>query len=81
MKIRLTLYGETHNDVAISHWNIATSFGTLKDYKKGIEYYEKSLQIKKNVFSENHDDVANLLRNIGISYNDLGESRKAIDYH
>ena len=50
------------------------------ELSKALEYYEKSLEIKKKVYSENHPSLVELYNNIGLVYDRMGEYLKVLDY-
>jgi tetratricopeptide (TPR) repeat protein len=62
---------------------ILHNFGNLiksrGDYKKALEYYERSLRIKEEL--DNRVGVAASLFQIGIIHENLGDYEKALEYH
>ena len=58
--------------------NLGTSYYSLGNYNKAIEYYKKALEIRINTLDENHPDVASSYNNLGAAYNGLGDYNKAI---
>ena len=48
---------------------------------KALEYYEKSLEIKKKTLPANHPSLATSYNNIGGVYNSMGEYSKALEYY
>ena len=51
------------------------------EYSKALEYYEKSLEIRKKSLPANHPDVAASYNNIGMVYYSMGEYSKALEYY
>lgn len=51
---------------------------TISKFKRAIEYYEKSLEIKKAIGDEAGESKC--YANLGIVYRNLGEFKKAIEY-
>ena len=49
----------------------------MGEYSKALEYYEKSIEIKKIALPQNHPNLAN--SNIGQVYNNMGEYSKAFE--
>lgn len=64
------------NGIANMTMNIGSVYYSIKDYKKSIAYFNKSLAQKTTepVFN------AMLLRNIAAAYNMTGQTKKALDY-
>ena len=42
-------------------------YDSKNEFDKALDYYNKSLAIKKSILGENHTDVATSYNNIGIS--------------
>ena len=61
--------------------NLGTSYYSLGDYNKSIEYYEKELEIIKNIFGDNWQYITASYNNLGTSYYGLGDYSKAIEYY
>ncbi|MBI4646343.1 MAG: tetratricopeptide repeat protein [Bacteroidia bacterium] len=65
---------------------IGRSLNRQSDYKKAIEYFEKSLEIRQILLAENPDDheikskISKSLNNIGNAYYSLGDFKNAADY-
>jgi tetratricopeptide (TPR) repeat protein len=58
------------------------AYGLLGEYRKAIEYHEKSLAIQERLYAgRDHPNTAASLNNLGIAYRPLGEIRKAIEYY
>jgi len=51
------------------------------EYSKALEYYEKSLEIRKKTLPANHPDLATSYNNIGLVYRSMGEYSKALEYY
>lgn len=47
----------------------------MGDYKKAIEYYEKSLEITKKAFGDDHNEVSNVYLNLSSLYDKMGEDK------
>ena len=54
LKIRLSLFGENHPEVALSYYSIGSLYIIQGDKSKALNYYEKSLKIRLSVYGENH---------------------------
>ena len=69
--------------------NLGNAYNNLGDYRKAIEYYEKSLSIAKGMedlfkfFGEPVDRQSEgvCYASLGNAYNNLGDYRKAIEYY
>lgn len=59
------------NKIAYIHWN-------HNDYRKAIEFYEKSLAHNEKV--ENENGIAMICNNLGMLYSDVKEYEKSIDF-
>jgi len=51
------------------------------EYSKALEYYEKSLEIKKKTLPTNHPSLAQSYNNFGGVYDSMGEYSKALEYY
>ena len=50
-------------------------------YTEALEYYEKSIEIKKKTLPANHPSLAASYNNIGLVYYNMGEYSKALEYY
>ncbi len=65
-----------------SHYNaLAISYFFKSDWKKALDTYFLSLEIKLKYYGENSIQVAKGYNNIGIVYREMGQLNKAIDYY
>ena len=55
--------------------HIYNNFG---EHQRAIEFFTKSLAIRKEVYQDINPDVANSFENLGIAYYKLGDNVKAI---
>jgi tetratricopeptide (TPR) repeat protein len=53
----------------------------LKDNKNALEYFEKSLVLRRNLDGENHPEFANCLYSIGNSYYNMNDHQRALEYY
>ena len=76
----LTYFAETWNRSGESacYTNLGVAYRDLGDFKKAIEYFEKSLQIKKEINDLLGESAC--YTNLGNAYS-LGDLRKAIEYY
>ena len=81
LKLKSSVFGENHPDVASSYNNIGIVYYAMGDYSKALEYYEKDLKIGLSVLGENHPDVAKSYNNIGVVYGAMGDYSKALEYY
>jgi len=58
--------------------NLGLAYWSLGDFRKAIEYYERSLKIAKEI--GNRAGESNCYGNLGNAYWSLGDFRKAIEY-
>ena len=62
--------------------NLENAYYGLGEYRKAIEYHEKSLALRLKLYPSGvHPDIAYSYNNLGSAYDALGEYRKAIEYH
>ena len=80
LRIRTTLLGDTHRDLAILYYNIATVYYEQADSPDiALKYYHETLRIEKATLGETHKDVAVTLRHVGQVYQSLGHLDKALE--
>ncbi|CAF1211395.1 unnamed protein product, partial [Didymodactylos carnosus] len=48
--------------------SVGTGYDTLGDARKGLEYFEQALEMRRDLYKESHPDVAKSLNNVGMSY-------------
>ena len=74
-------YVETGNDFELSkvYTNLADTYcENYKDYKRGLEYYEKSLELKEGL--DDSQGIAMVYNNLGSLYGNLEDYKKAVEY-
>ena len=81
LKIRQSLLGENHCDVATSLNDLGGLYKNMGNLPKAEEYYLKSLKIRQNLFGEDHCDVAMSLHNLGCFYDNMGNLPKAEEFY
>ncbi len=65
--------------LAIIDNNIGVVYNRMSNYKKALEFYEKSLEYKTGL--NDSAGIANMLNNIGLVYSNLNDFDKAIEYY
>ena len=60
--------------------NLAYIKAKQGEYEKAIEFYEKSLEIRRKTLPPNHPDVASSYNNIAVVYCNMGEYSKALSF-
>ena len=65
LRIRLSVYGENHPDVALIYNDIGFIYLAQGDYGKALISIEKSLVIRRKIFGENHSSTKETLAQIG----------------
>jgi hypothetical protein len=55
--IKLKLLGEEHVDTSATYNNMGAVYKSMSDYKKALEYLEKSLKIKLKLLGEDHSST------------------------
>jgi tetratricopeptide (TPR) repeat protein len=71
------------NDVslAVFYHRVAEQFEDLSEFKKSLEFYKKSLVIKRTIYGFEHIDTAELFKGIGRVYGCLEDRKKALNYY
>ena len=59
--------------------NLGVAYGNLGDFKKDIDYHEKSLEIKLEIGDRQGESKC--YTNLGVAYGNLGDFKKAIDHY
>ena len=80
LDIRLSLFGESHADVASSYADVGSSYRDAGYFKKALEYQRTALDIYLDLFGEKSRDVATSYDNIGITYCELAMYPEALEY-
>lgn len=79
----LAVYDSSQGD-ASSAANALLSIGNVyfdwSDYDTALDYYQKSLSLRKRVSGENHKETANCYANIGLVYEFKCEYKTALSY-
>jgi tetratricopeptide (TPR) repeat protein len=79
LRIKRSVHGERHPDVAIAFNNIATVLKQQGEYLEALKMHVKALKIERRVLGENHQAVALTLGDMGSVYvnapcNNYGEA-------
>ncbi|CAF1039201.1 unnamed protein product [Didymodactylos carnosus] len=78
--IKQKLYPDgNHLDIAISYFNIGSVYYSIGDYDKAVDYYKKSLQIKRRILSRNNVKLATSYLAIGLSHEKAGRFTLAVN--
>jgi tetratricopeptide (TPR) repeat protein len=77
LEIRVKELGIFHEYTAISYNNLAVTYENIKDYKKALLFYEKSLNIREKVLGKEHPLTGDSYSNIGLFYKKRKECNKA----
>ncbi|QMU30545.1 CHAT domain-containing protein [Adhaeribacter radiodurans] len=80
LRIRRSIFGDTHPDVANSYDQIGTIYFDKGEYDKSLGFHLKSLQIKRILFTETNPNIANSYHYIGGIYLLKSEIDKALEY-
>jgi CHAT domain-containing protein/Tfp pilus assembly protein PilF len=70
--------GDRHGQ-AITLSIIGSIYSEIGDRKQALEYYERSLPIRRELGDRKAEAV--MLNNIGLAYSELGEESKAMEYY
>lgn len=74
------LLGKTHINTAISYNNVGNLYYRQRNYPNAIEFYEKSMAIKRDYYGEESFECASSYNNLGESYSFLGNYSKAEEF-
>lgn len=74
-------FGKEHPLTAASYNNIGLVYKEKGEYRKALEYYIESLEIKENFLGLEHPDTATSYNNIGVVYKEKHEYDKAMEYY
>ncbi|MBR5493295.1 MAG: tetratricopeptide repeat protein [Alistipes sp.] len=80
LDIRLEVYGENHEEVAVSYNNIGDLYQKKGKFSEALEYFEKALKILQNTNGE-QIYIAATYNNIATIYSDLDKFAEAIEYY
>ena len=72
------LLNDKHNEGSYLG-NLGTTYGSLSQFEKAIEYLEQGLAISREIGDRRGEGIQ--LGNLGIAYRSLGQFDKAIEYH
>ncbi len=64
---------------ALQYFIPSLIFYSISDFKKAIEYYERSLEIAKEIGDKAGESIC--YAGLGTAYHDLGDFKKAIEYY
>jgi predicted adenine nucleotide alpha hydrolase (AANH) superfamily ATPase len=78
--MRLNLFGELHEDVAVSLNNLGSLFSSMNQYDMAVELYGKCLSVWEALSGKGSDRYCKTLRNIGIVYYRQKEYDYALPY-
>ncbi len=78
LRIRLTVFGEAHADVATSYNNVGVQYCELGDLRKGVEYRKKALEIAHSI-NDTYQE-ASLQNQVGTVLVKLGETGQAREH-
>jgi len=74
--------GQNNYFDSLPFYFIGMIYTDIGENYKALEFYNKSLDIKKKKFNNDENkDIATILNNIGIIYSNLSEYEKALDYY
>lgn len=80
LKIRLTVLGPDHPDVAILWYNVATFHLETGDSDLAVNNYKETLRIEKLNMGDRSEDVILTLQHLGLVHQQRGELDNALAY-
>mmetsp|Transcript_37528 Transcript_37528/g.43691 ORF Transcript_37528/g.43691 Transcript_37528/m.43691 type:complete len:426 (-) Transcript_37528:98-1375(-) len=80
MKLRKSLHGEKHPEVAIVHNSIGNVLQKRNEFDDAMDSYKEALRIYRHEYGDYHTSVASTLQNIGNVHCCVGRGNSAIRY-
>ncbi|MDR1222975.1 MAG: tetratricopeptide repeat protein [Tannerella sp.] len=80
LAINERVLGTNHPDTATSYNSIGTTYYSMGNYPKALEYHLKALAICERVGTD-HPTTATFYNNIGLAYDSMRDYPKALEYH
>jgi tetratricopeptide (TPR) repeat protein len=80
LEIRHECLGQSHHDVAILWYNIATVYFETGEGDMAVAYYRESLKVERASLGEEHPDVVLTLQHLGQVHQQLGLLDDAATY-
>ena len=71
---------DSQEDLAAASNNVGLALSAYGDYRRGLEFELKALEIRKKVLPPDHPDLAVSYNNVGTTYGKLGNHAKALEY-
>lgn len=65
--------------MATLYTNIGWVYNCRGEYETALEYYFRSLEIRRKILGDNHSDTAVSYNEIGLVYNNKGEYETALN--
>lgn len=78
IKLRKSLYGEDHPEVALIHNSIGNVHSKQEKLDEAMNSYEEALRIYRSDYGEYHPSVASTIQNIGNTHFRLGKEELAL---
>lgn len=79
LKIRSTVLGHDHPDVADLYNSIAVVCFGQRDFESAVGYLRQCMEIKQRVFGHDHVQLATTYNNLGAALKNLGRMTEALD--
>ena len=67
------------NSLAVCFSNLGDVYRDLGEYKKTIDYYLKSLEVRKIIYGESHSETATSYNKLALVYESSGAYQKALE--
>ena len=81
LRIKSSLYGDAHPDIAQQFSRIGWTYLKLYDDNKSLEYFNKALCVRLSIFDATHPDIARNYNAIGVAYMCQYEPECALEYY
>lgn len=80
LNIRQSVLGSDHHEIAVSWYNIATTYFETGEDDKAIEIYKEALRIERQHLGEDHKDVIQTIHQLASIFQQLGRVDEAAQH-
>jgi tetratricopeptide (TPR) repeat protein len=80
IELRIRIYGEMHEKVAVNYNGLGVTYGKLGDMEGAMKYLNIALEIQINIYGKIHPDTALTYKNMGMGYYFNNLNTEAMNY-